>query len=172
MKHPVYNEQTERSRCERDLLNQATELSPRCKFNLTTEKNFWINLSKKNQWIYGVKEPSTLNVVCGNEAQSMLLKGSGLLELTPGCELTQSGMTIMTESVKQTAGNFNYYPMVNLSETIMKSGQNHGVKMVNLTLDHTEQLDSLSEQLNTLKQQSEISIIIFHIIIFHIMVAT
>lgn len=121
----MYTAQSTKSRCERDLWMQANQLNPNCRFNVTHEKNFWISLSTKNQLIFGLNNKATLNVICGNKAQPMAIQVSGLLEIAPGCEVTQPDMTLITEAVERSDGDFNYYPSFNLSEAVVKSGRTH-----------------------------------------------
>lgn len=159
MKHPLYSTTSSVSACERRLLNKQLELDSNCKIEVRPKKEFWISLDNQNQWIYGTTEQKILNVVCGSDTQQLNLDGSGTLTLAPGCEINQPGMTIIAESVKQSTENFNFYPMLNLSEAVIKAVEEdklNGIKLINLTIDHSEQLDTLSNQLHEIDQQTEL----------------
>lgn len=65
MKHPLYTSTSTIGSCERGLLNNMFTLHPSCRMEVTPAGEFWISLDTKNQWIYGVQQPTPINVVCG-----------------------------------------------------------------------------------------------------------
>lgn len=159
MKHPLYTATSTVGACERGLLNNLFNLHPSCKIQVTPEKEFWISLNTRNQWIYGVQQTTPINVVCGTASQQITLEGSGLLELIPGCEIHRLGMTIIAEAVKKSTGDFNYYPMLNLSEAVMRTQSTpDGIQLnlLNLTIDHSVQFDHLSTRLHELREQTDV----------------
>lgn len=74
--HPSYSAQSNRSKCERQLLVQNTRLSEFCQFKITSEEDVWIQLQKRNEWIYAVNEELTLNVVCDRAAFPVKIQGT------------------------------------------------------------------------------------------------
>lgn len=154
MKEPMYNIQSEKSRCERDLIANTDRPSSNCRFNLTTTQSFWIPLKRKNHWIFGTKQQLTLNVVCSDKPYATSIQGTGLMEVEPGCEVIQSTMSIIAEANKAIEGQFNFYPPINLSATVTKEGRTEKLTIFNFTLDHHTQVASIHNKLETLNQQS------------------
>ena len=152
IRHPIYNTLSNQSRCERDLLARKSVFSQFCKFQVTPEMDVWIQLQQRNNWIYGVKQELTLNVICEKEVFDITLQGSGLLELQPGCEIVQPDMTITAESRKRSEGTVNFNPTLNLSPAVI----NNEFQLSNLTIDHTQQLREIHSRLKDVRDQAQV----------------
>lgn len=151
---PRFTAQSERSQCERDMLVKDDYINSHCRFAMTKEEDFWINLSARNHWIFGTKQSLTLNVVCGRERTATRIQGLGLLIVAPGCEVNQPEMSIIANLDKQSTGEFNYHPVMNLSEIVIKGHWPTEMSKLNLTLNYTSHFNELIEQIETLKKNS------------------
>lgn len=154
---PLYNGQSEKSRCERDLLMQAADISPRCHFNVTKQEEFWHPLKRKNHWIFFLIKPITIQIICDDTSHTQMMQGSGVLEINPGCELIHPTMSIITETNKTSEGQLNIYPRLNLNESITQAENYEELKIYNFTIDHTQQMKNIHQRINELNQHSRLS---------------
>lgn len=134
-------------------MRHTETLHPQCEIKITKDEDVWIKLQRENEWIYGLSKEITLNVICNGNSVPMKLLGTGILRFNTKCQIIQPEMTISSTAQKFSKGDYNFdkdIPKLNLS-TMMNE---HKKLALNFTIDHTQQLQIIHEQLNRIHEQT------------------
>lgn len=105
MSLPMYNLRSNKSRCELELLTIPGKFSPFCNFKNSKAEDIWINLHNENNWIYIFTTRTIVDIGCEDFSDKLTLIGKGIFQLTAGCHIKHSTMSLFTSN--KITGNLN-----------------------------------------------------------------
>lgn len=154
---PIYTVNSERFQCEVKLMNhEKSNLTKVCKFQSMPLNKHWIRLNHPNKWIYVLDKAYTIDIACNKVLTYVELKGSGVIDIAPGCKLRNNDITIHSHNIQQNEPINSYFPAFNLTEIKIKFSNNTGkilIPSVTLTPDIMhEQLKKLSHDIEVQKK--------------------
>lgn len=91
----------ENNHCEVNFFLNSPELTTQCDVVKSIQPYFWIQLHRPNQWLYSVKERSTLKVICNGDQpfQTRKIEGEGILEYPSNCNIHVNSIELPGTSV-------------------------------------------------------------------------
>lgn len=85
LKQPVYSLKSNQSRCEMDLFNRQREMPEFCQLKSMPLTKLWRKLHIPSTWLYTMDNETHIDVICGDSTYSVILTGSGIIQLQPTC---------------------------------------------------------------------------------------
>lgn len=154
--HPILNSNAKTNHCEMELLKHTLEVPSSCKVNKLKTTTLWVQLSNPNKWLYSLSNPLTVDNICGNNIETLMLKNSGILEISPTCYIRSDELTLYGHSERSSISNKFYLPSINLTEI-------SPIKITNLHLPKTimihnrdhQALFELSKEIKSLENTEE-----------------
>lgn len=98
--------------CEIKLLKNENSLS-NCDVRISNlTKEIWIKLRQSNTWIYTLPIEETVHISCGKEVFNQKVIGTGILSISPGCEIKTEHILIKGFRTSETIIYKNIIPSV------------------------------------------------------------
>lgn len=159
--NPIYNIQSNKSKCEVALLNHKEDYFQLCTMHLHTKSSRWIQLSRPNSWIYAMDCAYSIDIVCNSRVvNSTILEGQGILYLSSGCLLKQNELTIAARNTITSEVESNFFPLVD-SEKILKTKDKQDIKGLRISAtDIQHKLNTLQQVVNQQRVNEEQSTLI------------
>lgn len=142
---PLHDMESEKSKCERDLLAGQRDFT-NCRIKAAPTEEAWIPLQSENEWIYVLKANTIVHVVKSNKMDTVTLQGSGMLHLQPGCEISHNGVTIIGKSSITTTNQLDFVPLVNLSNFVMENVAK--LNILNITVTNSDKFDEIHSKVD------------------------
>lgn len=154
-KHPIYRKGSNVSSCE---LSFIAHSSPGANCKIMNAETFpkWIQLRNPNQWIYSVRNPTVLNIVCGSTMIQKTIEGTGTLTLQEKCELKQEFLTLRSHNKYPKIMRSSFAPTENLSNLVNPESL---APLDHISLryaNHREELQVLQKQILELHQAEKL----------------
>ncbi len=117
--NPIFNVQTNVSKCEVALINHKPDFYQYCTMHIYSRTPKWVQLSKPNSWIYAMDAEYPIDIVCNSRIiNSTIIKGQGIIYLNSGCLLKQNGLTIAARNIITSNIEPNFFPLINSGKII------------------------------------------------------
>lgn len=168
--HPIYNTESNISRCEIDLLNHVSTLSPFCNLRSTNPSRTWTQLHKTNNWVYSVDEVCTLNIICNTGVFPVTLEGNGIIGIEPKCIINERTMQIKTHNLYPSELRSSFMPSTNLSAIIGNTlNRTNGsvITLPHVKFEPSRDMTALNVAIKELKQHQERPLEVSHHDIHH-----
>lgn len=155
---PIYTTTTD-NHCEVNLFLHDYHLTDMCNVQFGFYPQYWIELSQENQWLYSVKELTTIKTICpnhNNRIEVQELHGEGIIEVPEGCSLNINGAKIygkrslFSDLVLEKVPSV--LPFINISAEIPKS-KTTGPMILKLN-----EMSSVVQAIQNIKAQESITL--------------
>lgn len=156
--HPIFNVHSVNNLCEIDLLKHANSIPNHCEIQVVPKLDFWIQLSQPNKWLFSMKEPVTVDTVCGTTIKPHKLNNTGLLELPVNCYLRTKDLIIQAHNVQKLQLNNHYLPSLNLTYNMPTESQHENSiksKVQVIKFHDDQELSQLSAAIKTQQDQEK-----------------
>lgn len=118
---PIFNINSEIRRCEIKLLKKET-ITSECQIVYSSETSYWKHLTQKNTWLFSLRIPTEVDVICDNTITSIILQETGTACIDPGCYMRSKDFILYGQNEKTFSINSHFIPSINISD-IMKNIQ-------------------------------------------------
>lgn len=154
--HPIYNKNSNYSKCELSLLDHKRQIETSCKLKSMAPSNTWIQLHNPNSWIYSLDQEYVIDVICDKNVLNVKLNGSGVLELRPNCLIKQPEMLISAHNIYPTVAHASFIPSTNLSNQIIQ--QQEDIKGTSFKIERTDnsEYEKLQKEIEKLRAQEKL----------------
>lgn len=163
-RHGVTYQSPAHSSCEMDVFVNQGNIKQSCSTtSMKVTSGLWFELASEDSWIFIIPE-TMIGKVTGPEEDvfRVTLKGTGKLQLSPGCSLELDGVVLKAPLVSKTEGPETVYIQVSNTTFTMDNGPEKHTsinlpKVVNLL--ESGHLTRISQNLKELKNMQEIPLI-------------
>lgn len=136
-----YQKTSESCACELGLL--VNEPQPTCILERARTNSTWIQLEKKNQWIFALRTPTRITTVCDQDSSQLTLEGTGLLTLEPECTIKGESISITGYQTFSTTLKTAFASFGNASQ-LARPTQIKQILSNFSTADYAEQIQNLT----------------------------
>lgn len=154
---PVYTSNSKVAECEVNLLSHRKEFAKSCRIMITTEPQTisWVKLKAGNTWIVHAPAPQSVDVICNDKLQSILLNGTIKLELFNSCQIKHASTIIHAHEVYSSGLNSSFNPTLNVHEVVNSGHINRTQNDVNIRKSSFTELGDLDKYIHQQKGETQ-----------------
>lgn len=154
---PIFNTNSGISQCEVDLLIKAP-ITSECQIIQSYQSSYWMQLTQQNAWLFSLKSPIEVDIVCDNTLTSETLQKTGTVYIHPGCYMKSKNFFLYGHDIKTANVNAHFIPSVNINDLIanIKTPQMNNKEEEEFDNEKTaenQDLEKILESINTQKSQ-------------------
>lgn len=119
-KQPVYTQNSKVAECEVELLSHRNKLSDTCRIDMikNTRSIYWINMDAGNSWIVHAPQEQSIDVICGDNLETILINGTIKLEIQRSCTIKYDSTIINAHEIFKNELTSSFNPMINIHDVI------------------------------------------------------
>lgn len=149
--NPIYDSQSNQSKCEVALLKHEDDSYHTCEMRSKPKLKLWIQLLKQNSWIYATNEEVSIDVICHSQIiNSTIINFQGIVQLKSGCSIKQNGLTVIAQDTVKSIFDYSFLPSANIEKALAALKQR---EVKDDTLNFTNFHDKLESLRELIKQQ-------------------